>query len=91
MALSCLETLVAWWMYLLSGGGAIGLVGLARQIRLIIRDIGDRRLARHVFEQTRQTRPVEIVLDRDRPKQLPLGSDGGSWRPSAGGEPKSDP
>ncbi|TCC19986.1 hypothetical protein [Kribbella sindirgiensis] len=70
-----METDVAWWMWLLSGGGAIGLVGLARQIRLMIRDIGDRRLARYVFEQTRRIEPVEMILERDRPKQLIPGTD----------------
>jgi hypothetical protein len=60
-------------MYVLSGGGAVALVGLARQIRLTIKDIGDRRLARHVFDQSRETKPVEMVLDKDRPKQLTPG------------------
>ncbi|NUS00559.1 MAG: hypothetical protein HOV67_35495 [Kribbellaceae bacterium] len=87
---------MSWWMYLLSSAGAAGLVGaaaaglvrLAREIRLTIRDIGDRRLARHVFDQTRGTKAVEIVLDKHHPKQLVPDGDG--KRPSTDDAPKSD-
>lgn len=38
---------------ILSGLTALGMI--ARQIRLTIQDVGERRLARHVFDQTRDT------------------------------------
>ena len=43
----------------IAGGGLTTLRFLARQVQLIIKDVGERRRARHVFDQTRSTKELD--------------------------------
>lgn len=59
-------------LYLIIAGAGVGVSGIAYQIRMYLRDRGDRRLARYVFDQTRRTEALDgyVRLVRERHASL---------------------
>jgi hypothetical protein len=51
---------------LLALGGASGITMIVRQIRIGLRDRGDRHLLRHIYDQDRQAKVLETLQDLRR-------------------------
>jgi hypothetical protein len=76
----------------LGAGGGLGIAAILRQIRLYLRDKEDRRLFRHMFDQTRATDGgdgyTRFVHERSRPliERKPTESESAASGPPPGDE-----
>jgi hypothetical protein len=58
---------------LLAGGGVLTFAGvLVRQVRVGLRDRGDRKLAKHIFDQTRSTDALDGYTQLVEARKPPL-------------------